>query len=127
MPALVICPASLQIKKLAGDSQLTREEVLGFLKWWASLSPEARKDMQATREAAEAAEEQRKQVREQQKRAAHDEAVLKNKSYQGKFKRTPCRIAHDECWLVSDLCLWTEKPVMTSSAEAMHGMTQHAA
>lgn len=102
----VICPTSLQIKKLAGDSQLTREEVLGFLKWWASLSPEVRQDMQATREAAEAAEEERKQVREQQKRVAQEEAVLKNKSYQGEFNHF--RMARDGCWFVPDLCSWTE-------------------
>lgn len=73
----------LQVKKLAGDTQLTREEVLDYMKWWRSLDERVRKDMTATREAAEAAEAERQQVLEQQREAAAQSAAVVKLKFQG--------------------------------------------
>ena len=63
------------MKRLAGDTQLSREEVISYLRWWRSLEPRVREDMTATREAAEAAAAERKLMLAQQKAAAAQEAA----------------------------------------------------
>ena len=92
---------ALQIKKLAGDTQLTREEVIAYFKWWGSLAPAVRKDLTATRQAAEEAAAERRQVLAQQKEEARQEAVRKNQAYQGGRFACP----HANCrWFY--VCVW---------------------
>lgn len=71
----------MQIKKLAGDTQLSREEVLTFLKWWRSLPDNTKASFTEATVAAEQALEERKAIRESQKAERGHQAW---RTFQGK-------------------------------------------
>ena len=52
----------MQVREIAGDLDLSREEVLYFVSWLRSLPPETRESMKESREAAEHALAERKQL-----------------------------------------------------------------
>lgn len=53
---------TFQVKEIAGDLDLSREEVLYFVGWLRSLPQETRESMKQSREAAEDAMAERKQL-----------------------------------------------------------------
>lgn len=57
----------MQIKKLAGDTQLSREEVMTFLKWWRTLPKNTKESFTEATIAAEQASVERKAIREARK------------------------------------------------------------
>jgi hypothetical protein len=63
-------PVCFQIKQLAGDTQLSRQQVLSYMKWWGSLEPDVRNDLQASRLAADQAVQERRSGLAQHRRAA---------------------------------------------------------
>jgi hypothetical protein len=73
----------VQIKQLAGDLKLSREDVLDYLKWLATLGPKKRASLTEARKAAENAAAERKAIRQQQKAKASERAATQNKKYQG--------------------------------------------
>jgi hypothetical protein len=59
--------ALMQVREIAGDLKLSREEVLYFVNWLRSLPQETRESMKDSREAAENAIAERKQLLQQNK------------------------------------------------------------
>lgn len=70
-----------QIKKLAGDTQLSRDDVLTFLKWWRSLPENTKTSFTEATIAAEQALEERKAIREARKAERSQQAW---RTFQGK-------------------------------------------
>jgi hypothetical protein len=85
--SLSVAAVALQIKRLAGDCQMTRDEVLAYLKWWGTLSDQDRKNFCETWQAAEDASARRQTFVEDQKAAKAAKAAEENKKYQGAYWR----------------------------------------
>lgn len=73
----------MQIKRLAGELQLSRADVLDYLKWMGGLDPTVREQLKSTRLAAENAELERKEAVEERKQSKLAAEAAEKKRYQG--------------------------------------------
>ena len=75
------------MKELAGDTQLTREEILEWFRWWESLPEGTRASMHEARVAAETAAADRTAHLKQQKAERTQAAMEERLRYQGEASR----------------------------------------